>query len=212
MIIITVSLLVWGAPKLTTQTRELRPLDRDIRDAVITFFNCDKTIPLDAHIISKTKIFGCAKEKIAFTGAKGNRVPAYLSYPPKGQPYPVILLLHAGASSKETWWDSNGYEHGAKLTQALLESGFAVFALDAQNHDERSNNIDYVPIPTLYFQNEWWASYRSMVTETTIDYRRTLDYLRKRPEIDMKRISTVGESIGGLTSLYIAATEPDIKV
>lgn len=212
-IVIIISLMVLSATNLTAQPRELQPLKTEILDAVLTFFDYDRSIPLDAHIISKTRALGFPREKIVFTGGRGDRVPADLSYPAEGdQPYPLVLLLHTGASSKETWWDPNGYEHGAKLTRILLESGFSVLALDAQNHGERSANIDYVPIPTLYFQNEWWASYRTMVTETTIDHRRALDYLRKRPEFDMKRIGAVGQSMGGLTSLYLAALEPDLKV
>jgi len=54
--------------------------------------------------------------------------------------------MHAGASSKDAWWSPSGYERAADLTRGLLESGYAVFAIDAQYHGERAVTIDYVPI------------------------------------------------------------------
>ena len=98
------------------------------------------------------------------------------------------------------------------VTEQLLSEGYAVFALDAQNHGERASNIDYVPIPTLWFENSWWASFRDMLLETTADYRRALDYLSTRPELDLSRVAAVGQSMGGLTSLYLAAVEPRVSV
>ncbi len=126
-------------------------------------------------------------------------------------PFPVVLLLHAGASSKETWWDENGYERGPGLTRQLLESGYAVFALDAEHHGERMSSIDFVPIQTWYFQNEWWAVFRHMVTETAADYRRALDYLATRDQLEVSRVAAVGQSMGGVTSLILAAADPRVK-
>ena len=87
-----------------------------------------------------------------------------------------------------------------------------MLALDAQNHGERSNGIDYVPIRTLYFENKWWAAFRSMIVETTTDYRRALQYLESRSEVDLRRIGTVGQSMRGMTSVYLAAVEPGVGV
>jgi dienelactone hydrolase len=195
----------------STQGREWQPLPKDQLEAVLTFFAVDSGIPLDAHVVELSRHFGFVREKIVFTGARGTRVPAYLAYPDSGQTtHPLVLLLHAGASSKDAWWQTDSYDRGGWLTRKLLSVGYAVFALDAQNHGERAGGIDYVPIPTLYFKNKWWASFRAMVVETAADHIRGLQYLASRPEIDLRRIATVGQSMGAFTSFYLAALDSRI--
>ena len=197
---------------LSAQARELRPVSGDTLAAVLTFFDIDASVPLGAHVVDRGEALGFVREKIVFTGGRGHRVPAYLSLPRSTGPAPLVLLQHAGASAKESWWLPDSYERGASLTRRLLEAGFAVLALDAQNHGERSSGIGYVPIPTLYFNNRWWASFRDMVVETTTDYRRALQYLQARAEIDLSRIAAIGQSMGAMTSFYLAALEPRVSV
>jgi len=204
--------IVCSAGMVQAQTRELRPLSSETLDAVLTFLDVDASVPLDAHVVEVGEVLGFRRKKIVFTGGRGNRVPAYLSLPKVHGPARLVLLQHAGASSKESWWVPDGYEYGATLTRRLLENGFAVLALDAQNHGEPSNSIDYVPIRTLYFTNHWWAAFRGMVLETATDYRRALQYVETRPELDLRRIGTVGQSMGGITSVYLAAVEPRVGV
>jgi dienelactone hydrolase len=123
-----------------------------------------------------------------------------------------VLLLHAGSSSKESWWQPDGYEYGAALTKSLLEAGYAVFALDAQGHGERAAGVDFVPIPALFYTNNWWAAFRTLAVETATDCRRALQYLGTRPEIDLTRLATVGQSLGALGSFYLAAVDPRVAV
>jgi dienelactone hydrolase len=47
--------------------------------------------------------------------------------------------------------------------------------------------------------------------QTTIDYRRALDYLKSRPEIDSARIGVLGYSMGGTQTFSLTAVEPRIK-
>lgn len=204
-------LLALALPSRAVGQVQLQPLPPDRLDAVLTFFAVDSSIPLDAHVVDKTRVLGFTREKIVFTGARGARVPAYLAFPDSGPAHPLVLLLHAGASSKEAWWQTDSYDRGGVLTRRLLEAGFAVFALDARNHGERANGIDFVPIPTVYFTNKWWASFRAMLVETASDHIRALQYLATRPEIDVRRIGTVGQSMGGFTAFYLAALDPRVS-
>jgi predicted esterase len=50
------------------------------------------------------------------------------------------------------------------------------------------------------------------VVETATDYRRALQYVETRPELDLGRIGTVGQSMGGITSVYLAAVEPRVSI
>jgi dienelactone hydrolase len=152
------------------------------------------------------------REKIVFTGVRGGRVPGYLAYP-KGQKgrLPLILLIHAGASSKEAWWEADSFERGKLLCEKLLELGFAILALDAQFHGERSINNDYLPVGPVLFDKKWVFRFRDGVIETVGDYFRAIDYLKSRVEVDVTRTGVAGHSMGGVISLIIAALRPDIK-
>ena len=209
--ILAVILIGLPAP-INAQTRELQAHTPATLAAVLTFFDFDRTVPLHAEVVQSGTQLGFVREKIVFTGARGDRVPGFLSLPTGNGPFPVVLLMHAGTSSKDAWWSPSGYEWAADLTRGLLESGYAVFAIDAQYHGERAVTIDYVPLQTLYFTNEWWASFRTMVVQTTADYRRALEYLRTRRELDVSRVATIGQSMGALTGFYLAAVEPAVVV
>lgn len=203
--------LISLAPGLAYGQDPLEPHSPVALAAVLSFVDYDETVPFNAQVVDSDVALGFARETLVFTGGHGDRVPSYLSVPSGSGPFPVVLLLHGGASSKEAWWRPDGVENGFGITRGLLEAGYAVFALDSQNHGGRSANIDFVPFRTLFFNNEWWASFRRTVTESVADYRRALDYLATRPGLDVAEVSVVGMSMGGITALYLAAADARIE-
>jgi dipeptidyl aminopeptidase/acylaminoacyl peptidase len=189
-----------------------QPLTAEAYEAVASFFQYDKTIPLDAHILATSETPAYTREKIVFTGGRGDRVPGILAIPKSGRmPYPVVLELHGGGSTKDGWWADDSFEQGRRLTQSLLSAGVAVLALDAQYHGERSANNDFVSLREMYFERKWYAQYRDMLVESTKDYLRALDYLATRPQVDATRVGVVGHSMGGLMSVYLTALEPRVR-
>jgi hypothetical protein len=175
--------LVGGTIQVYAQPAELKPLPAETLQAVLTFFEIDSTAPLDAHVVGRDEALGFPREKIVFSGAKGERVPAYLSLPKASGPFSLVLLQHGGAFSKDDWWAAGGFHNGAALTGRLLQAGFAVAALDAYGHGERSSGVDYVPIRTLWFEEKRWPVFRDMFVQTTRDYRRLLQYLMGRSDL-----------------------------
>lgn len=188
------------------------PLGLEALGAVLAVFDYDAQVPLDARVLERQEVEGSVREKFVFTGVRGDRVPGYLAIPTNGEgPFPVILLLHAGAFSKELWWMGESYG-GRGLTRELLASGFAVVALDAQYHGERSANIDYLSLRSIYFELEWLSRYRDLLFESIGDYRRLLDYLSSsRPQLDPERIGAAGHSMGGIMSLGLAAADARVR-
>ena len=201
--------LITLAPGLLHSQDSLQPLSADALAAVLSFVDYDESVPFNAQVVATDRALGFGRETLVFTGGHGDRVPSYLSVPPGPGPFPLALLLHGGASSKESWWQPDGVENGLGITRGLLEAGYAVFALDAQNHGGRTSNVDFVPFRTL-FGYEWWASFRRTVTESVADHRRALDYLATRPDLTLSEVSVVGMSLGGLTALYLAAADPRV--
>lgn len=190
-----------------------KPLDSSAFRAVSALFRYDQGIPLDARVLERNENDLYIREKIVFTGVRGERVPGYLALPKnqKGR-LPLILLIHAGSGSKEVWWEANSFERGKILTERLLQLGFAVLALDAQLHGERSVNNDYLPVGSMIYDKKWFFRFRDGVIETVGDYFRAIDYLSSRAEIDVTRIGVVGHSMGGIIALIFAALNQNVKV
>jgi dienelactone hydrolase len=210
----TMAFLLFGVLTVPAQAQESvpKPIGEEAYRAVISFFDYERTIPLDVKVLSTSRTQSYVREKIVFTGGRGDRVPGYLATPTSGTlPYPVVLTMHAGATSKETWWEEDSFEHGGKLTEGLLASGIAVLSLDAQYHGERSFNNDFLSIYEMYFEKEWMIRYRDMMIESTQDYLRALDYLESRTEIDRSRIGVIGHSMGGMMTIYLSALSPSVR-
>ena len=196
----------------SASTVALKPLSAEQFLAVSSLFQYDSAISLDARVLNKKETDWYIREKIVFTGVRGDRVPGYLFIPNNNNPrHPLILLLHAGSASKETWLQSDGLERGKILSDTLLKLGFAIIALDAQYHGERAVNNDYLPIGTMFYNYKWFFRFRDGMIETAGDYFRVVDYLRTRPEIDLSRLGIVGYSMGGVTGFIFAAINQDVK-
>lgn len=179
--------------------------------AVKASLEYDRSIPLDATLIGTTEFPGHSRQRIVYRGWR-SRLPAYLALPKTGQaPFPVVLLVHAGGGSKETWWQADGFEFGAALRDSLLGAGFAILAIDTQLHGERATAADYVPVTTMFLERQWMYRLRDVTAETAVDLRRALDYLETRPDIDIRRASVFGTSMGGGIASLVAATDDRIR-
>ncbi|HUV12465.1 MAG TPA: alpha/beta fold hydrolase [Acidobacteriota bacterium] len=182
--------------------------------SLLQFLQYDKNFPLNARVVEESDMEICTREKIVLNGPLESRVPGYLAIPKKGsQPHPCVLLLHSQEGSKSSGWHEGGdfHFHFDKLTRELLSAGFAVCALDAPYHGERSGNNDYQSVGSSMVQNQQFIRYRDMVRQSTIEYRILLDYLTSRSEVDMARIGVLGCSMGGAQTFLLTAAEPRIK-
>ena len=128
----------------------------------------------------------------------------------------MVVLIHGWSGGKENWWEDGNYINGGEMRKALLESGYAVMALDAPAHGERSNEIDYLHVnaykdPSAPDRVNYF-NFTEIAVQTVKDYRRALDYLATRGDVDMRRIGLLGYSMGGMDSIYLLACEPRIKM
>lgn len=131
---------------------------------------------------------------LSFAGANGEKVPGMFLRPQKDGVYPVILLLHGLTGSKE--------DLGLRLGMPLVERGFAVLALDAPHHGERR-------VPN---ENQWQLPIiETAVLEGTRDYRRALDYLATRKDVDMKHVGALGYSMGSFMAAILTAVDSRVK-
>lgn len=145
---------------------------------------------------------GRLKQKFVFRGAQGFLVPGYIEFPNTNpQPWRLVLLLHGWSGGKEDWYNDDNYINGGVMRKALLGARYAVLALDAATHGERSNEIDYqhvnpfddpkAPARRCYF------TYAEVSIQTVKDYRRALDFIFERGLVATNSVGLVGYSMGG---------------
>lgn len=206
------------APPPPVDLPKIERLEGQALKLLSEIYRVDETLPLEARLVEKAPKDEILREKIVFRGAQGFLVPAYLQLPPVGNgPVPCVLLLHGWSGSKEHWWIDNNYISGGNVRKALLNQGFAIFALDAQAHGDRIAVNDYAPVnhfnaPELGpNQRKGYFSREEIYIQTTRDYRRALAYLQTRPEIDFQRIGLFGYSMGGAQAYLLAGSDPRIK-
>ncbi|MBX3178868.1 MAG: alpha/beta fold hydrolase [Candidatus Hydrogenedentes bacterium] len=210
-------LLVFGSAARAEEAIDYpKPVGEEAYALLESMYDYGVDIPLEARAVELKEEEGTIRRKIVFRGARGYLVPGYLEVKADAPaPYPCVLLMHGWSGGRENWWRDGGYIHGGEARRALLERGFAVFALDAQAHGDRIAENGYAlvndysdpgdpPRKNLF-------TLRDIITQTILDYRRGLDYLATRGDIDMGRIGAVGYSMGGFHAVALTAVEPRIQ-
>jgi len=220
-LILACSLASLGLPAVSQQATPYARITEEAFKARLPFFDYDKSIPLEGRVVMQQKEESGTRQKIVFRGAQGFLVPGYLEFPKDGwkagtNPPPLVLCLHGWSGSKEDWYKDTNYISGGLMRKALLGAGYAILALDAATHGERSHEIDYqsvnafddkkAPARRNYF------TYAEIAIQTVKDYRRALDFLAERGDVDTNLVGLVGYSMGGMDSFYLLSVEPRIRV
>ena len=183
---------------------------------LVRMYDYDAAIPLEARVVQRENKEGTTRDKVVFRSTRSFMVPGYFEVSETAKaPYPCVVLMHGWSGGKDRWWDDGGYIHGGEVRKALLAAGFAVFALDAQGHGDRIAENDY-QVVNLFEEpgappRKNYFTLRDVITQTVLDYRRGIDYLATRGDVDMARIGAMGYSMGGFHAVSLTAVEPRIK-
>ena len=127
--------------------------------------------------------------------SNGDPLPGVLLLPATG-PAPAALLLHGFMLDKERMADHVGTE--------LLARGIASLAIDLPLHGERSGAISALSIRTPFEAVRQW---RAALDQSALALR----YLGQRADLDSKRLSLVGYSLGAFLGLKVATREPSVR-
>ncbi len=194
------------------QPNKLIPVGDEAYEAILQFYQYDKDIPLQLRVVDSEENEIYKREKIVFTGINNSRVVGYLATPTTGeQPYPCVLQMHGLNVSKSDYWEENYYHHSELVTKGLLSSGYAVLALDMPYHGDRLYESDFESPVEMLFKNGWGYRIRDMAIQSTIEYRRALDYLETRQDIDSNRIGAIGYSFGSVVTFILTGVDERIK-
>jgi len=190
----------------------MTPMSEEAFRLLREVFEYDPALPLDARTVAREERDGYVREKVVFTSILDARVPGYLAIPSGGTaPYPCVVALHGLSASKEIWWEADNDHSGLMLTEGLLRRGYAVLTVDDRYHGERMFRNDFENAMGLLWNPDTHNRFRRMLTQSTVDCRRALDYLASRPEIDMNRVGIIGYSMGGIMSFQLAALDDRVK-
>jgi dienelactone hydrolase/tRNA A-37 threonylcarbamoyl transferase component Bud32 len=160
--------------------------------------------PLDAAVEQADTTEDWVRERVSFTAAYGaERVPAYLYLPRRGTPpfQTVVFFPGSGALFQRSFETAAG---GTPAWDYVVKSGRAVVVPIYWGTFERDRNV-----PTD--QPDTSAAYRERVTYWVRDFRRSVDYVTSRPDLDSARIGFMGYSWGGRLGPLLVALEPRIK-
>jgi hypothetical protein len=150
-------------------------------------------VPLDAKVLRTVEVPAsrCVLEEITLQTLPDRRAHAWLARPAqaKGKVGAVLALHGHGGSGEQIVNGTSLYWYG----RALIESGYVVIAPDIGQHELQHTN---------------WT----LMGERTWDALRCLDFVVTLPEVDPARLAVAGLSLGGETTMYVAALDERLKL
>jgi predicted esterase len=196
---------------------DIQPISDDAYGMLSVFLQYDAAVPLESKLVEVKESDETTRYKIVIRGVRGYWVPGYMEIPKQAQaPYPCVVLMHGWSGSKLSWYEDDNYISGGNTRNALHKLGIATLALDAQAHGDRIAENDYA-IVNRYTEDgappkKNYFSLNDIMVQTTLDYRRGIDYLLSRDDIDPARIGVWGYSMGGVHAFMVTASDPRVKM
>ena len=149
--------------------------------------------PLDAQLLRRIEApgAGCVLEELTLQTLPDRRAHVWLARPtqPKGKVGAVLAINGHGGSGEQVVRGLSLYWYGP----ACIDQGCVVIAPDVGQHELQHTN---------------W----SLMGERTWDALRCLDYVAALPEVDPERLAVAGLSLGGETTMYVAALDERVKL
>jgi len=150
---------------------------------------------------------GWIREKVSFDAAYGGeRVPAYLFLPSQTPP-PYQTVIYFPTSNPPFVASSEGIEsywEFPMFLSFLVRSGRALLFPIYQGTFER---MDPAITANLYEAEANSRAYVEYLAQLVKDFRRCVDYLETRPEIDSRKLAFYGVSWGGVMAPILSAVE-----
>ena len=172
-------------------------------------FSYDKA-DLNARIEERDSTAGdWIKEKITFDAVYGgDRMIAYVFLPKRSRP-PYQTVIYFPGSSPEIWTSKSEGLLQLFAFDFIVKSGRAVvYPIYYGTYERNTTGVDgamHMPF------KEYTNRYTELCVKWVKDFKRTIDYLETRPDIDTAKIAYYGWSWGGRMGPVITATEPRVK-
>lgn len=162
-------------------------------------------------LVSREERPGHVLEKLTLDLNGIEPVPAYFVYPASGNgPWPTVLFNHSHGGAyhvgKEEFTRGCAYLQNPPYAETLTAAGYAGLSIDHWAFGERRGRTE-----SAIFKEMLWRG-RVMWGMMVYDSLRAVDYLVARPEVDAKRLGTLGISMGSTMAWWVAALDPRVQV
>lgn len=158
-------------------------------------FDYDKSQALNATSELVAEGGRIVEERIEFDSPLGGRVAGAMVRPREGGKPRVLLLLHGFGGSKQD---------AMMVGVVLAGKGWATLGLDAAGHGDRK-------MPKEAFLDPDTGAAQKAMIQTVVDYRRALDYLETREDLDSQGVGLIGASMGAMMGTLLAAVDDRIS-
>ena len=111
-----------------------------------------------------------------------------------------MLALHQTEAIGKKSVDGQGPYYNLAYAKELAQRGYVVIAPDYPSFGDQKN---------YNFNTD---RYESGVMKSIFNHIRCIDFLQARTDVDPERIGVIGHSLGGHSSMYVAAFDARIKV
>ena len=153
-----------------------------LRDA----YTYDAAMPLDAASEVVHESADLRIERFEINSVNGQRVPGLLLAPVVASgPLPTLLVAHPATLDKAA-------DYVLAPAEDWARRGAVCVTIDQAGHGERASGaaaMESFRDPQIRLAD---------TVQTAIDWRRTIDYLETRAEVDAERMGFVGFSMGGM--------------
>ncbi|MCH7678573.1 protein kinase [candidate division KSB1 bacterium] len=186
-------------------TLSLTPVDDTTYQGFLSHYRYDKSA-IVAEIIERVDTPDWTREKLTFEGIGGDRVVAYL-YLPKGAQAPYQCINYVVSST--VFFARTAAEEVEAILASQIKAGRAVMAVVPRGALEREwpGHRNYPSRDRVQT-----VETRDVVILRITEFRKGLDYLETRDEIDMGRIAHIGLSWGAkFAAIVLNAVEPRIR-
>jgi dienelactone hydrolase len=180
---------------------------------------------LRPQVLEKKTLRGYTREKIVFQSRDGLSVFGYLLLPERRtQPLPAVVCLpgHGRGVDDIVGINEDGSQRAARggyqndFAVQTVERGYAAFAIEQLafgcRRDEAARRKGAGQSSCQPAAGAALLLGQTMVGWRVWDVMRALDYLTTRPEIDARRLATMGISGGGTISYFTAALDDRVKL
>lgn len=158
-----------------------------------------KKCELNVRVLATEELPTLVRKKIVFTAGPSDDIPAYLLIPKnlKSRSAPAMLCLH-GTSGPRGRTAGLGADY-PRYTLELAERGYVTIAPDYTLLGDNQTDPEALGYASGTMKGIW-------------SHMRAVDVLLSVPEVDPERIGTIGVSLGGHNSLFVAAFDARLKV
>ncbi len=154
---------------------------------------------LNVRVLETEELPTLVRKKIVYNAGPGDDIPAYLLIPKnlKAHSAPAMLCLH-GTSGPRGRTAGLGADY-PRYTLELAERGYVTIAPDYTLLGDNQTDPESLGYASGTMKGIW-------------SHMRAVDVLIAQSEVDPNRIGTIGVSLGGHNSLFVAAFDPRLKV